>query len=298
MKKFWLFVGSLCLPYLALATTNIDPNQQLRLDIERFLAPDKFQTILVGEEEKIVVLNEANIALTKGVAILVTESGRSSLNRFALASLVPYLNDFGWVTILTPAPTDGLQIPIKETTETDDSQPQESTGENTSTTTVNSPIEGPKPFVGNRTIYDESFEQHEQNMINLLNSVARLSGNYPGFFLVIAQGTSAAWLTKIYAELKLPMPDALVAISANWPDHHYNKDLPRLMGRTPIPVLDLYSQGDNLFTTRTAKDRRVASERSLKLHYRQREIAAQSHDPNQYEMIAKEIYGWLTYMGW
>lgn len=273
---------------------NIAITEQIKADIQRSIEPDAYRTTLVGEEEILVVINEANIALTKGVAIIVSESGVNSLNKFALASLVEPMNDHGWVTILVPAPTLGLRG-YQQSPKTDANTMKD--GQNSDPINMGNK-ETIAPYYQAPLIHEDDFKAHEQHMLQLMQSIVQYSSNYPGFFLVIAQGTSAAWLAKIYSEQQIPQPDAFVAISANWPEHKYNKQLPEYIAQMPAPVLDIYNRWDTEWTTRTAKKRSIAAERALKLHYRQREIVGQSFDHNQFMYLSKEIYGWLTYMGW
>ncbi|UAA38103.1 DUF3530 family protein [Paraneptunicella aestuarii] len=274
---------------------NIAITEQIKADIQRSIEPDFYRTTLVGEEEILVVINEANIALTKGVAIIVSESGVNSLNKFALASLVEPMNDHGWVTILVPAPTLGLRG-YQQPPPTD-ANAMMNNGQNDIQVNANNK-ENIAPYYQSPLIHEDDFKAHEQHMLQLMQSIVQYSSNYPGFFLVIAQGTSAAWLAKIYSEQQIPQPDAFVAISANWPEHKYNKELPEYIAQMHAPVLDIYNRWDTEWTTKTAKKRSIAAERALKLHYRQREIVGQSFDHNQFIYLSKEIYGWLTYMGW
>lgn len=282
--------------------TTITYAQQDTQDIQRTLEPDHYRTVTVEDKEALFIISEANIALTKGVAIIIGESGRNSLSQHALSELVPSLNDYGWVTILVPAPNYGYSarngdyLPEKDETATEDAQaPQEDTTLNASTEINDNPV---YPFQGLTTIQESDFTNHEDQMLALMQEVVEYSSTYPGFFLVVAQGSSAAWLAKIYSEQKLPQPDALVAISPNWPEQRYNKNLPEYIAQVTAPVLDVYNQWDNDWTKKSAKKRAIAAERALKLHYRQREIIGQPYDKQQFIYLAKEIYGWLTYMGW
>ena len=289
---------------------NIAITQQIQNDIQRVLEPDQYETTLVGEDEILLVINQADTAIVKGVAVIVGEAGRNSLNNYALASLVEPLNSYGWVTILLPAPTVGLEGIFDSS--------NMSTGNNIDSTNANSEPPAPtaqttedsnqlsneqanrniQPYSQSTVISNAGFIAHEQRMNQLMSSATQFSSQYPGFFLVIAQGTSAAWLSKIYSEEQVEQPDALITISVNWPEKKFNKLIPEFIAQTPTPVLDIYSQWDSEWTTKTAKKRAIAARKSLKLHYRQREIIGQPFDPNQFIYLSKEIHGWLTHMGW
>jgi hypothetical protein len=74
--------------------------------------------------------------------------------------------------------------------------------------------------------------------------------------------------------------------------------LPQWIANTPMPVLDLYNSRDNGWSQTTVSQREIASIKSLKLQYRQRELHGFNtyHQYNVY--LSKEIYGWLSHMGW
>lgn len=290
--------------------TSITYANQEVIDIQRILEPDHYEKVQFNNKEAIFIINEANIALTKGVAIIVGDAGRNSLSRYALSELVKPLNDYGWVTIMVPAPTSAFTTRNGEHQDTLPDNPITNPDAAPATAPATAPVTAPndqtaaiesptfRPSQGVTQISELDFNDHESQMLALMQEVVEYSSTYPGFFLVIAQGTSSAWLAKIYSEEKLPQPDALVAISPNWPERQYNKQLPEYIAQMEAPVLDVYNQWDNNWTKKAAKDRAIASERALKLHYRQRELIGQYYDNQQFIYLAKEIYGWLTYMGW
>lgn len=289
----------LCL-YGCLFTTNvagqsrIDDHQQLQQDVQRTLHPDEFKTLLMGVDETIVFINESNQVLTKGAAILISETGRNGASQIGLAPIAPYLNDFGWTTILVTAPKLDYEKDIADDTGTPETEPTEPAAPND----LPPPNQAIPSYTSTPVISQSMFQQQEQAFQLLLNAVEEERRNYPGFSLVIAQGTSAAWLAKLYSEESLPLPDAFVAMGINWPQKDLNDQVPEFLARTPAPVLDIYNQFDSDWTITTSKQRQVTAIKSLKLHYRQRELIGQQLDKQQFEYLAREIHGWLTYMGW
>ncbi len=277
-------------PRLDLPPPNvIELTKQLNNDIQRRIDADYYQRVDINGIEQLFVISEAHTALVKGVAVIVAETGRNSLSRYALAELVEPMNATGWVTILVPAPTFAFE-PLAH----------ENLNQNENAPTVEDDTTGPikHPFESRELISQLEFDTHQTHMVALMESVVNISSAYPGFFLVVAQGTSAAWLTKIYAEQTNSQPDALVAISPYWPDYQYNKQLPKWLAQVPAPVLDIFNSWDNTWIKQTAPNRVIEAQRGLKLHYRQREIVGQPYDKQQFVYVAKEIYGWLTHMGW
>lgn len=260
-----------------------DREQQITLDIVSSKFADGYETLLVGEREMIVIVNEATSPITRGVAVLVGEAGQSPLSHDSLAPLIPLLNQYGWVTMLMPAPAGafyGLAI------ETEATPAPEKTEDR-----IN-------PRSGLTVLDDDTFAKQETELMQQLQTIAQRSTDYPGFFIVVAQGSSAAWITKIYSEKTLSPPDALVIIGPYWPDRKYNILIPDLVANTEMPVLDFYSRNDNKWATATQLTRKIIAEKVLKLHYRQRDIISQRFDIERYELISKDIYGWLTHMGW
>ena len=65
-----------------------------------------------------------------------------------------------------------------------------------------------------------------------------------------------------------------------------------------MPVLDLYSSDDNGWAQKTVAQREIAAIKSLKLQYRQRELLGFNTHQHYSVYISKEIYGWVSHMGW
>lgn len=304
MHRFIILTFLASLSFTIQAQHRIDDLDALKHDMERSLHPEQFRTLLLGEKETVVVVRESNQALSKGAAILVGETGKNGASKSGLAALAPLLNDFGWTTILVTAPTLDLD-PAAENSSSEDTQPapnaNESNADNQDDADPNNlppPNQRIPSYTATNIISEAQFNQQEQDFLLLMNAVEQVRQSYPGFSLIIAQGTSAAWLTKLYGDGELYEPDALVTIGINWPQHDLNIQIPSLLARTPIPVLDLYNQFDSEWTITTAKERRVEAIKSLKLHYRQRELIGPRVDRQQFHLLAREIHGWLTYMGW
>jgi hypothetical protein len=258
----------------------MDKNQQFKLDIKRAMFADNYELINVGDEELILIVQQSTSPFSRGTAVLIGEAGRGPLSQDNLAPLATYLNKYGWTTMLISAPTVGV-----------DNLPQTDDSEQTADDKINS-------LVGLRPIDPQAFEQQEQQLIERLQALKTKSEAYPGFFIVISKGTTAAWLSKLYAEEKLATPDALVVISPYWPQRSYNRLIADQLAQTAMPVLDIYSPWDNEWSLLTQPQRLIAATKALKLHYRQRQLIGQPYEPQQHRYISKEIYGWLSHMGW
>jgi hypothetical protein len=296
-------------------------NQLIRqLDIQRGLFADQYQVLQMQGQDVYYLLQENTNAIARGVAVLVADRGISMVGDQNLTALARELNKLGWITMNFSGPD--LIMPIvadfpPTATENSDNGNQAET-ETVPATDNNENI----ATDGNDSVADNSpiptairlapalsklaasamqpavFAEQEQRLVALLQEAAEQALQYPGFLLVIGQGSSAAWLTSIYAQQKLDSPDAFVAISAHWPDREYNRTLPGLMANTAMPVLDLYHQSDNTWVVNTASIRAIEAVKSLKLQYRQRQLLGNSRNPQQVPHLSKEIYGWLSHMGW
>jgi hypothetical protein len=275
----------LCLLLCAFSARGAINQQALdKSDLERALFPESYQTLTVGEQQILLIVSENTSPITRGVAVMVGESGRSMVSNNSLSPLSTQLNSLGWVTMVMPTPKIGLSTPLNEETEPSGEDPS-----NTATILAKSVP---------ASIDGERFLIHEQQLILQMRAVMGKSNDYPGFLLVIAQGTSAAWLAKIYAEDKLDVPDAFVAISPYWPAREYNIKLADYLANTAMPVLDIYSNRDNKWSLQSYPARQVAATKVLKMHYRQREIIGLAIENQHSNYLSKEIYGWLSYMGW
>jgi hypothetical protein len=301
--SFSFFLIILCSSSLAA------PDKKLlrELDIQRELFADAYQSFNIDDQPTIYVLQENTTAITRGVAVMIADSGVPIMGLTGFAALANELNKIGWVTILIPAPdTSFLPAISPEDSITDsevliaetDTETEENVAVDTQVPiTVEPMVMGTsKSMVA--TIDDQAFVDHEQQLVSLLQAAIEKSQEYPGFFLVISKGTSAAWLSKIYAEKTLDAPDALVAISPYWPDRKHNQRLPEWIANTSMPVLDLYSSWDNGWARKTVAQRQISAIKSLKLQYRQRELLGLNMHRQYNTYVGKEIYGWISYMGW
>ena len=274
------------------------------MDIQRGLFTDTYQSLDIDGQPIIYVLQENTTAITRGVAVMIADSSIPILGQEGFATLANEMNKIGWVTILIPAPDIGfIPIIIPEAELKDD---QKTTAEietknfaNTQVTSLGAPLldlDTSQSAV--TTIDDSAFVKHEQQLVSLLQAVIEKSQEYPGYFLVISKGTSAAWLSKIYAEKTLDAPDAFVMVSPYWPDRKHNQRLPEWTANTPMPVLDLHSSWDNGWARKTVSRRQIAAVKALKLQYRQRKLLGFTMHQQHSAYISKEIYGWISHMGW
>ena len=293
VESLWRFVFIITVLMPGTFAHGLEKDQQLLMDLQRDLMPDRLDTLLAGEREVALLINESTTPITRGVAVLLGETGHSPLGYKNLAPLAELLNGYGWVTMIMTPPTTGF-FNYQPVAATAVAEPTASPAAETQSQ-ADTPIH---PKTGLQSFSQEDFSRHEQQLMLQLQAVVERTRQYPGFFLIIAQGTTAAWLTKLYSEKDLELPDAMVVVSPFWPDRNYNNQIPELLAKTEFPVLDIYSPWDNEWSLETSEKRKIAAVKGLKLHYRQRELIGQALNTEQYHLLSKEIYGWLTYMGW
>ncbi|MEP7705519.1 DUF3530 family protein [Paraglaciecola sp. 25GB23A] len=259
----------------------VDKQLLSTIDLQRALFSDQYIKLKVAEQDLLVVLNENTNAIARGVAILLTQGNTTLTSNQGLAPLVGQLTQLGWVTMLVPSPAtefltarelliDGAESPLEPAS-------------------VKMPVQH---------ISQATFDEHLEKLSLIMQAALEKAKEYPGFILVIAQGTSAASLTQLYAQQTLPSPDALVVIAPFWPDRIYNNQLATELANTSMPVLDLFSTRDNTWSLTSVDLRKVATVKALKLQYRQRQIIGSNDMERVAPYISKEIYGWLSHMGW
>lgn len=260
----------------------VDKQLLYDLDLKRELFSDEYSSLSVAEQEMLVIINENTNAIARGVALLLTDNGITATSQQGLAPLIKPLRALGWVTMLLPTPPSDLYQPAE--------------------TIVAPANETDSPFMPVKAsashINQQIIEEHLQRITLLMEAALAKAKEYSGFVLVIAQGTSAATLSQLYAEKTLTAPDAMVVINPYWPDRQYNKQLAAIIASTPMPILDIYSKWENGWSQASIHDRKVAATRALKLHYRQREIIGVGLLQQPASYVGKEIYGWLSHMGW
>ena len=112
-----------------------------------------------------------------------------------------------------------------------------------------------------------------------------------GYTLLVAAGSSAAWLGGLLSSQTLAAPDGLVLIDAFYPATDANQILARDIAGLPCPVLDLYRSGQVSWLDQAVRERALAVKRQNKLDWRQ--LALQTRDER-----GDQLAGWLNFLGW
>ncbi len=78
------------------------------MDIQRGLFADAYQNFDIDGQPIIYVLQENITPITRGVAVMIADSGVPIVSQEGFSALANELNKVGWVTILLQAPDIGF----------------------------------------------------------------------------------------------------------------------------------------------------------------------------------------------
>lgn len=116
--------------------------------------------------------------------------------------------------------------------------------------------------------------------------------------IVVAQGSSAALISQLYAEKKLQEPQSLVLLEAYLPLAEQQRGLPLVIAKQQVPTLDLMQEQGNQQVAAQWQLRKQLARQQQKLLYRQREISGLIAQAETQQRVLKEIHGWLSYQGY
>lgn len=116
--------------------------------------------------------------------------------------------------------------------------------------------------------------------------------------IVVAQGSSAALISQLYADKQLQEPQSLILLEAYLPQAEQQRSLPLAIAKQQIPTLDLMQEQGNQQVAAQWQLRKQLARQQQKLLYRQREINGLIAQTETQQRVFKEIYGWLSYQGY
>ncbi|MBY0420139.1 MAG: alpha/beta hydrolase family protein [Pararheinheimera sp.] len=116
--------------------------------------------------------------------------------------------------------------------------------------------------------------------------------------IVVAQGSSAALISQLYADKKLQEPQSLILLEAYLPQAEQQRSLPLAIAKQQVPTLDLMQQQGNQQVAAQWQLRKQLAIQQQKLLYRQREISGLVTQSETQQRVFKEIHGWLSYQGY
>lgn len=250
-------------------TTPISINSLYKKDLQHYLAKNQLQQLLVGSDEIITLINEQTTANAKGVAILLPNWQQIATSPQAINYLREKLPQQGWTTITIQPPAKPDNYPSRKLNTTEQKE------EN-----------------------NKALAHYKEKLAAILTKVMKQAANYPGIFLMIAEGSNAALLIELYQEKKLGHPATLIMLSAHLLTEYDNKQVANTLARLEIPILDLYLNRDNPQAIYSAPLRLAESKRQLKVYYQQKQLDNIYTGYYPKETLLTAINGWLKKIGW
>ncbi len=250
-------------------STPISIDSLYKKDLQHYLTKSQLQQLLVGSDEIITLINEQTTANAKGVAILLPNWQQMATSPQAINYLREKLPQQGWTTITIQPPVKPNNYPSIKLNATEQKE------ENS-----------------------KALAHYKEKLAAILTKVMKQAANYPGIFLMIAEGSNAALLIELYQEKKLGHPATLIILSAHLLTEYDNKQVASTLARLEIPVLDLYLNRDNLQAIYSAPLRLAESKRQLKVYYQQKKLDNIYTGYYPKETLLAAINGWLKKIGW
>lgn len=150
------------------------------------------------------------------------------------------------------------------------------------------------PFENDTPSLDSYKEQLQQRITVAMTSIMTENSTV----IVVAQGSSAALISQLYADKKLQEPQSLILLEAYLPAADQQRSLPLAIAKQQVPTLDLMQQQGNQQIAAQWQLRKQLAKQQQKLLYRQREISGLIAQAETQQRVFKEIHGWLSYQGY
>ncbi len=238
-------------------------------DISHYLTNEQIKPLLIGSDDIITLVNEQTTANAKGVAILVPNWQQVATAPQAINFLRNSLPRQGWTTITIQSPEKPSNYPSTKLNVLERAEENK-----------------------------QSLAQYKQRLQAIITKVMAQAANYPGIFLMIAEGSNAALLIELYQEKKLGHPASLVMLSGHLLTEADNQQFAKQLAVLEIPVLDLYLARDSRQAIYSAPLRLAESKRQLKVYYQQKQLDNIYSGYYPPEILLKTINGWLKKIGW
>ncbi len=129
-----------------------------------------------------------------------------------------------------------------------------------------------------------------------LAEVLKRAASKHGNLIIVAQGSSGALINTMIQREQISAPQGLILLSAYLSDAKLNQAVSLAISQHKIPTLDIMHNQDNSIVAASSKIRLQLTRKSMKELYRQRILTGAIDD--EPEWLFKEVYGWLTYIGY
>lgn len=254
---FFSFLVLLLLLLPGLTATAQTQPHWLQSDLQRYLPNWEVQLIGEAPDSLLVVHREAMTPYQQGTLVLLPDPSQHPASPRQINFLRQAMNQHGWSTV---AVLPGSTISSYTMTELDS---------------------------------EKMLTQFQQQLQLVLNQQEWQTGH----LVILAQGRSGNLLSQLDWTQQPRQPEALVFLSSYHADPAGNRQLAQRIARQTIPVLDLAHHSDHVHITSTFELRRQWSQRHANLLYRQRLLKGHAELESSQQVMYKEIYGWLNYLG-
>jgi uncharacterized protein DUF3530 len=247
----------------------IDQQTQYQNDLKHYLNASKIKPMLSGSEDFIILLSEETTGNPKGVAILLPDWQQIATSPKAINFLRTRLPEKGWTTITIQSPMKPENYPSLKNNDIERAEENQKT-----------------------------LASYQEKLSAIIKKVMNKARNYPGTFLLVAEGNNAAILVDLYAQQKNKPTDVLVILGGHLLSEKDNKNYAKTLASIEVPVLDLYLARDSAIVSTTAKLSLTQSKKQLKVYYRQQQLDNLISGYYPANDLLKAINGWLKAIGW
>jgi len=242
---------------------------QQKEDLSHYLPTKVIKPILAGPNDYTTLVQTNTTGNNKGVVILLPDWQQNATNPKAINFLRQALPDKGWTTITVQAPNMPNNYPSHALKLTERIEKNEKT-----------------------------LTAYKEKLTILMAAVMERAKNYPGIFLVIAQGSHAALLIDIYEEDENIVPTALVMLSSLMLTDDANERFSQQLALSELPVLDLILTRDHPKVKSGSLLRKKYTNREMKISFRQKQLHNINNGYYPKKTLLKEINGWLKSIGY
>ncbi len=151
----------------------------------------------------------------------------------------------------------------------------------------------PEPLT---TVDSETLISYQTDFQGRLAEVLKRAASKPGNLIIVAQGSSGALINTMIQSEQISAPQGLILLSAYLADVKLNQAVSLAISQHKTPTLDILHHQDNSIVSASSKIRLQLTRKSMKELYRQRTLTGSIDDDP--EWLFKEVYGWLTYIGY
>ncbi|MGB3724620.1 MAG: DUF3530 family protein [Glaciecola sp.] len=283
-----------------------------------------------------VIKHASELALSKGIVLLVADVDAKGMQQQALLTMASDLTQWGWNTLFV-VPKEAYFVPppvIKNEANEDntnnetESASSDVNDNNTETLTEPEPQSGedsaedtapenvnespPEPIIAQQTELkpfelqspqlNYTYEEYTTFTQVLLQRLTQQYMSKPGYKILVSQGKTSSVALNILqstdANNTPPMFNALVLNNVHWPSSMHNSRVSKHLSKVSIPILDFTASNDNAWARLTQKARIVDSRVALKSLYRQRDVSGTHYSMSQSQYLSTEMRGFTSYLGW